>query len=443
MPYAILPLVVLFVAVSWAQKLEPKLIQWGHTATLLRDGRVLLAGGTCEIAVRNCGHSAQIYNPKTREFSLVGPMLASRWQHSATLLPDGRVLLAGGVGMQVGEPDAEIFDPETGAFTAAGKMHRWRRGHSGTLLPSGKVLLSGISPETYDFVTDSFEPILELQGITALTNSTLLADGSAYLFGGYWVTNYLQTFEPVNPFFGGQYSDSSRTVAVDPKPHLRAGTYLASLTTLLNGRVLIAGGSTDPYGFDAASDLDIYNPSDRSYRRLAPLPQRLAHEATLLPDGSVLFTGGWGQVSFSDSWIFDPISESLRVGPMLEAARSYHTSTLLPDGSILLVGGVLDKPSAEILQLPGTAPAPEIQVLVAGDFLEIYTTGIAVGSKMPPFVMVGKQLAQIVYFGPAPGWEGLQQINVRIPEGTSRGEPVAVQINYLNRPSNRAAVQIP
>jgi hypothetical protein len=442
-PIVILALVIFFVALSQAQNLEPKLIQWGHTATLLLDGRVLLAGGTCGLGVQNCGREAQVYDPKSGEFSLVGPMLTSRWQHAATLLADGRVLITGGAGGKPGAPLAEIFDPRSNTFLPTGDLSHYRRTHTATLLQSGKVFVAGRIPELFDPDSGAFAEV-PASGLPGWPEtSALLPDGSLHLIGSYLSYSWTATSLPVNPIFLSQYREDTGRIELIAGKYHRAGPYLQAMTVLTDGRVLTTGGCNDPYGFDATSDVEIYDPKSSSFRRLEhSMPARHSHQSTLLADGRVLITGGWDGSSLDDVALFDPTSESFVRLPAMQSARSYHTATLLPDGSVLIAGGVIGAPSAERIKLENAIAAPEIAVAPSGDFLEIYATGFQPQHSLRPFVFVDGRIAEIVYFGPASGLTGVQQINVQVPALARRGEAVPVQINHLGRPSNRVEVSI-
>ncbi len=123
---------------------------WGQSATLLGDGRVLLAGGWHNDHLLA---SAAVYDPSTDTSSLTGSMTTARSRHTATLLPDGRVLVAGGgdetlcdsngTCYSAGLSSAEVYDPATGQFNPAPLMNVARWGHTTTLLGDGRVLIAG------------------------------------------------------------------------------------------------------------------------------------------------------------------------------------------------------------------------------------------------------------------------------------------------------------
>src|ERR1700682_2455786 len=125
---------------SWSPTASMATGRYNHTATLLPSGKVLVAGGCCAPSVFA---SAELYDPVTGTWSPTASMATARYLHTATLLPSGKVLVAGGVGSSGSLASAELYDPVTGTWSPAASMATARYNHTATLLPGGKVLVAG------------------------------------------------------------------------------------------------------------------------------------------------------------------------------------------------------------------------------------------------------------------------------------------------------------
>jgi hypothetical protein len=165
-----------------------------HTATLLQNGKVLITGGT-SLDSSNPTVTAEVYDPATGTFTVTGAMATAREEHTATLLADGKVLIVGGEGPVTGsselQPTAtvEVYDPSTGLFSTTGSMTAARSLHTATLLPSGKVLVAGggddnSTAEVYDPATGYFSITGGMEIGRSGHTATLLPNGSVLVAGG-------------------------------------------------------------------------------------------------------------------------------------------------------------------------------------------------------------------------------------------------------------------
>jgi hypothetical protein len=319
-----------------------------HTATLLDDGRVLVAGGF--------NTTSELYNPETKTWSATGNTLGSHRGHTATKLKDGRVLIAGGGVCPITSATAEVYVPATGKWRPAGILNTQRYHHTAVLLPNGKVLVAGgrtgeydsgtlASAELYDPATNTWSYTGGLNTARAFHTMTLLPGGKVLVTGGSDASDGLISSAELYDPATGKWT----TVAA-------MGTGRASHTATLlgNGKVLVAGGSGIDVALSASAEL--YDPATNTWSATASMasPRRF-HTANVLPDGRVLVAGGYHQLTgiMTASELYDPATGKWVVTAAMNVDRYKHTATLLNNGTVLAVGGVSnhDQASAEYYDL--------------------------------------------------------------------------------------------
>ena len=268
------------------------------TATVLQNGQVLLAGGDVAPGSFTFTSSAELYNPATGTWTATGGMTTARFGHTATLLPNGQVLAAGGEGSCVNGSctilsSAELYNPATGTWTGTGGMTTARYGHTATLLPNGQVLAAGgaggggSSAELYNQATRT------------------------------WTTTGSLNF----PRFG------------------------QPAWLLPNGQVLVVCGINDPGVPQCVAEL--YNPATGTWTQDGQAAESAARNfsAALLSTGKVLISGGENggypaKITVSDTAaLFDPATGTSTFTGSMTIPREFHTLTPLPDGQVLAAGG--------------------------------------------------------------------------------------------------------
>lgn len=291
--------------------------RYNHTATLLDDGTVLIAGGMNESLSVNS--NSEVYDPSSQTLGSPRGLQAPHYHHTATRLPDGNVLLAGGAGS---EPIAEIYETGPKAWRKTKEMTALIDSHTANLLPNGKVLVAGSdngftdASQIYDPATDEWTAVF-MTATRYLHTGTLLPNGQVLIAGD----SYAELFDSYAGNWDGSPGD------------LSAFRSLHTATLLPDGKVLIAGG------FGGNNSADLYDPVAKIFGAIAntlTFP-RYGHTATLLQDGRVLVAGGYGPLKSAE--IYDPLTKLWSNAGEMSTARIEHTATLLPNGKVLIVGG--------------------------------------------------------------------------------------------------------
>ena len=263
------------------------------TATLLLNGKVLVAGGYGLSGFAT--NSAEVYDPSTGVWTTTGNMTTGRDGHTATLLPNGKVLVAGGQDNNgIVLSSAELYDPATGSWTlTASAMYSARNAHTATLLPNGKVLVAGGEGTTTGVVTNSAE-----------------------------------LYDPV-----------ANTWTPTPNP-MNIARFAHTATLLPNGKVLVSGG----YSHGVTNSAELYDPGSGTWNLVGSMANaREFHTATLLPSGDVLVIGGFtvGAGILASAELYDRLSGTWTTNGIASPniRRWEHTATLLANGKVLVAGG--------------------------------------------------------------------------------------------------------
>ena len=310
-----------------------------HTATLLPNGMVLVAGGIDSNL--NPLNSAELYDPASGTWTVTDSLNTARYYHTATLLSNGMVLIAGGIDSLNHLDSAELYDPASGTWTVTGSLNSGHVAHTATLLPNGMVLVAGgfdntfiasASAELYDPASGTWTVTGSLNTPRAFQTATLLPNGMVLVTGGhdgptFTPSDVLSSTELYDPVSGSWTVTGS----------LNSARYHHTATFLSNGVVLVAGGIG---GFNAFASAELYSPASRNWTVTGSLnTARFLHTATLLPNGMVLVAAG--ESSSNASFPLDP-----------DRARSWSLGTLGAGCCF-----IFPVASAE-LYTPGPTPTP-------------------------------------------------------------------------------------
>lgn len=276
--------------------------RWATASVPLRDGRVMVVGGTTGMTSSDAVATATIFDPATGRWSAVTDMLQPRAYPMAARLADGSVLVAGGSRNTQPLDTAERYNPDNGTWVAAGRLNLPRTHGTLTLLNDGRVLAVG---------------------------------GGIEGAPGWSATASAEVFDP----------RSGVWAILAPMSVARVHH---TATLLATGEVLVAGGATTYYGETGSvtATAEVFNPKSNSWRSAAPMAHpRYVHDAVFLSDGRVLVAGGWSATRSSDpshdtAEIYDPAANRWTATGPMTSARAEYGLVGLPDGRVLAAGGL-------------------------------------------------------------------------------------------------------
>ena len=320
----------------------------GHTSTMLLSGDILVAGG---VTGSRTLQTAEVLDPSTMTFTSLGNMTVGRNQHTDTLLPDGKVLLTGGSTDSVILDSAEVFNPANNSFAAVGSMNKPRKSHTATRLEDGHVLITGgkstnvtggdlKAAELYDPLTMQFSSIAPMNQGRSQHTATLLNDGKVLVAAGRKGGDETPTAELYDP--------ASALFSFTGSLELKRKRHRASL--LLDGTVLVSGGATlqnaHGSGEEPTDTAELFHPTTGTFTRVRKMHYgRDEHESTLLPDGTVLMSGGNLNVSGVGD-LYQPGTQTFLAAGVMVQQRLRHVAMLLSNpawgslvGKVLIFGG--------------------------------------------------------------------------------------------------------
>jgi Kelch motif/Galactose oxidase, central domain len=314
----------------------------GHTATLLSDGKVLIAGGCiaqgCESQLTR---GAELYDPIEKTFTATGELTVARVGHHAILLPSGNVLILGGWAGDATTAVIELYNPETGEFELAGEMLEPRDGFTATLLQDGHVLITGgyngamnrlSSAELYAPATQTSKAISAMSEPRMAHSASLLQDGRVLIAGGSKsrgdVLSSSELFDPTTETF-------------NVMGNLSIPRHKHAAVTLPDGDVLIIGGSGGGDFEEQYNSTELFDFKTLTFKTTATMREqrfKISDAVALLDNGNILVAGSNAQTelynitanSFSD------------VDGSLGQEFSYSTATRLENNQVLITGGYTD-----------------------------------------------------------------------------------------------------
>jgi hypothetical protein len=325
---------------------------------VLANGKVLVTGGSDlrgNDSLLGTKGTADLFDPSTDTWSSAAPMSELRWQHTATVLSSGRMLVTGGTTSSSGPfATAELYDSASNAWSSAGLMSSPRYQHTASLLGNGTVLVAGgndgdsctcttflTSADLYNPTTNSFTATGPLNTARYAHTATVLANGKVLVTGGFGgATSTIQS--------GGSalasaeiYDPTAGTWTVTGSMNSPRTNHTATL--LPSGKVLVAGGSN---GTATEASAEIYDPTSGTWTLAAPMTTpRQSQGSIALPNGTVLIVGGFNDASSAvvgvgTLEVYDPASNTWASSGAMVTPRQFFVLNALGDGRVLLDGGI-------------------------------------------------------------------------------------------------------
>lgn len=339
-------------------------IRFSYTTTMLDDKNILIIGGTNDSINSKKFNNVDIYNPINNKIIKSGKINEERYNHSATLLKDGRILLTGGYGKYGEMSSSEIYNPKTKKSIKMPNMHYSRQEHSAVLLKNGKVLIVGghqtliHKQKQINNIAEIFDPVANKFCKAPKMNYkyfrrpfvVTLNNGKVFIAGGY-KKNGKWGFPESEQRYAELY-DPEKNTFVSLGKMIKNHSY-GTATLLKDGRVILIGGNSADKSNKATKFTEIFDPKTRSFKLAALLnDNRLFHTATLLKNGKILITGGETTAVRKTNYlysaeIYDPNKNKFYKISNMVTPRAMHLAILLPNGNVILFGGFNKKLSIE------------------------------------------------------------------------------------------------
>jgi hypothetical protein len=413
---------------TWTATGSMSVARLAFTATLLTNGKVLVAGG--HDSTENFS-SAELYDPATGQWTPTGSMSTPRNSHTATLLADGRVLVAGGQ-FSASLASTELYDPNTGTWALTGSMTTPRAGHMATLITtgplSGKVLVAGggsicsscppvlASAELFDPGTGIWTSTASMTTARLGPTYSTLPDGSVLVVGG-------NTCCPYHWFNKAETYDSVNQIWTPTSAKMTNANGTALL--LPDGKVLVAGGveGTEPTTVYVA-DAELFDSSTEVWTATTSMSTDRGYPTlTLLTSGQALVaggtSGGWTVCNdLTSSELYDSATGVWFPTGDMTQARSGNTATLLPNGQVLVAGG-FDCESNYFSSAELYTPPPVVTLSTANVIFGLQLVGTRSAAQTATLTNAGPSTLSISSIGVSGDFELVDNCGSSLPAGES------------------------